>query len=163
MGVQVFQLKPNPAGKDRGSNGSFLSSQLGGEWVDIKNIGGSAVNLSSMKLQHKAYWGIHQSQFQWTDVVTFNGNLGAGQVVRIHAGSGPNSALKPADMAGAQHHIFSGRNQYVWNNKLGDAARLISGQAVLDEASYRPSPPEGVVLHRVGTSLVAATFQGYRL
>ena len=58
------------------------------------------------------------------------------------------------DLTGADKHVFIGRDQYVWNNAEGDTADISQGTTALDQASYAPNPPEGVILRRAGNSLV---------
>jgi hypothetical protein len=74
--------------------------------------------------------------------------------------------LQAEDLQGAEHHVFTGKDQYVWNNAEGDCSGLFeSGQSSpFDRACYDPHPPEGVILQRVGDKLVAlaAATAGYR-
>jgi hypothetical protein len=96
----------------------------------------------------------------WDLVTGFSGagTLQPGKVVRVHSGSGPVSVLDAGDLRGADHHIFTNRDRYVWNNAEGDTSRLtetVGGNEIdTDKASYAPNPPEGVVLVRSGSSLV---------
>ena len=151
MSLCIFRLKPNPAGKDRSPTGSASATQLGGEWVDIKNIGTQSVNISGLRMDHKAYSS--NFNFTWTEVMTFKGMLAAGTILRVHAGSGPKLALRPSDIKGANFHLFTNKN-YVWNNRFSDAARLVVGTKVIDNAAYSSTPPDGVVLQRQGAFLV---------
>ena len=153
--LQTVRLKPNPAGKDRTRWGGASAAQLGGEWADIENRGSHGADLQGVGLFHVAYKADGSSQ--WELVMSFKGVLQPGQVMRIHAGAGPESALRAEDKAGAHIHLFTGGN-YVWNNDKGDCAGLFLNSATqLDKACYAANPPEGVVLNRVGDSLIAAT------
>ena len=60
-------------------------------------------------------------------------------------------------MVGATYHLFTGRDEYVWNNREGDAPLLNfePRNETIDTASYDPNPPEGVVLVRQGDKLAA--------
>jgi hypothetical protein len=142
--LQTVKMKPNPASKDRTRRGAS-ETQLGAEWADIKNIGARDVDLSGITLSHR--------------VMTFKGTLKPGQVMRVHTGKGPQIVLRQEDLDGADFHLFSGHDQYVWNNDCGDCASLWEGgsSAHLDKACYDCPPPDGVILHRVGDKLVPAT------
>ena len=154
--LTITQAKPNPTGKDRLGN-LIPSSQLVGEWVDFKNTGDESYPLSNIKLQHIAYT-ISDPNGVWDKVMGFSGNLGVGQVVRVHSGGeGPLESLSPEDFIGADYHLFTG-NSYVWNNDKGDSPRLVlkqNGQTYeVDKASYSTYPTEGKILKRLGNHLV---------
>ena len=154
--VQLFRLKPNPRGKDRARTSGASAAQLGAEWVDLKNTGSSPVTLSGITLYHLAY-SRTSSQAEWKEVVALPGSLQAGKVLRIHSGKTRDlSVLNPEDIAGADFHLFSGEDVYVWNNAEGDTAGLwyVVGKTWVDKASYDANPPEGVVLARLGEKLV---------
>ncbi len=152
---QTYRLKPNPAGKDRGRFGA-TPSQLAAEWVDLRNTGAAAVALTGVTLTHVAYKP-GASQGHWEPVFTFGqGVLNPGQVVRIHAGQARTGVILPEDLAGADYHLFTGEDRYVWNNDRGDCSSLWeAGQpGPYDSACYPAAPPEGVVLVRSGNALV---------
>ncbi len=152
--IQTSQLKPNPAGKDRTKTG-ISETQLAAEWVDIKNIGRSSVNLTGVSLFHKAFK--QDGSFEWDLVIRLSGEIGAGQVLRVHSGKGPFSVVRAEDKVGSDYYMFTGQSRYMWNNDYGDASLLWqpSDKVTIDEASYDPYPPEGVILQRVGSKLVA--------
>jgi len=153
----VTQLKPNPAGKDRTRYGGATPAQLGAEWVDFKNTGGIGIDLGSVELHHVAFGNGKRT---WRLVTNFKGELGPGKIVRVHAGQQRDlSVLRQEDLLGADHHLFSGEDQCVWNNAEGDTAGLWDSSAKqwIDQASYDPYPPEGIILVRVGDKLVALT------
>lgn len=162
--LQTTRLKPNPTGKDKNRYGHATAPQLGAEWVDIKNTGNSPVDLNGVKIYHVAFANGKPSH--WELVISFKGTLGAGDVVRVHAGHGPESALNPEDRSGATHHVFTQRDQYVWNNAEGDTSRITEpangGEFETDKASYDPYPPEGVILVRSGNKLVPSGSTAYR-
>lgn len=155
MTFQTIRMKPNPAGKDRSRNGA-TPAQLAAEWVDLQNIGTRPVDVAGVTLKHIAY-APGAAQGHWEAVFGFaRGVLKAGQVVRIHAGQDRGVAvIRPADLVGADFHLFSGHDRYVWNNDRGDCSSLWqAGQAnPYDTACYTAPPPEGVVLVRSGGSL----------
>jgi len=158
MALFILKAKPNPAGKDKTPQGYASVQQLGGEWVDIKNIGDLPVNLGEIEFQHKAFSTI--GTFTWKKVTGFTGTLPVGQIVRVHSGSGPESKLLWADKQDVDYHVFTNRDQYVWNNAFGDSPRLIKGHSCLDEASYGSNPPEGTILSRIGDWLVVSETAG---
>lgn len=161
--LQTSRLKPNPTGKDKNRHGRATTAQLGAEWVDIKNTGAAAVSLDGVKLYHVAFANGKPSH--WELIMSFNGTLAAGAVVRVHAGHGPENALNSEDRNGANHHLFTNRDRYVWNNAEGDTSRITeesgSSEVNTDKASYDPYPPEGVVLVRSGSKLVPSGASAY--
>lgn len=152
--MKSVRVKPNPTGKDRTRHGAS-PAQLGAEWVDLMNEGPAPVRLDGLSLYHVGYQGA-TDRGTWEKVVGFTGILGARQVMRVHSGNGPVSSLHPADLLGADVHIFTGRNNYVWNNDRGDCAALgKDGEAKnFDQAWYDERPPEGFVLVRSGQKFV---------
>ena len=153
--LKSVRLKPNPSGKDRTRRGGATATQLGGECVDIQNTGSTPVDLTGVSLYHIAYSGTTDNG-TWEKVMGFKGSLPAGQIIRVHAGSGPVTALHAIDQQGANVHLFTGRDQYVWNNDRGDCSALWQdGETThFDKACYAPNPPDGVILVREGDRLV---------
>ena len=144
-----LQIKPHPAGKDRTRYGT-TQQQLGAEWIDLKNMTNGPVNLAGVDLYHIAYSPQHPNGV-WDKVKSFAGILPAGQILRLHSGSGPVTHLRVEDLQGAHLHWFTDRNNYVWNNAEGDCAALTMNTKFepFDKACYDPNPPEGVILVRV--------------
>ncbi|MDM4018232.1 hypothetical protein [Roseiconus lacunae] len=153
--LQTVRLKPNPTGKDLTRRGVATAAQLGAEWVDIKNVGRTPVDLTGVTLYHIAYAGATDSG-KWEKIMTFTGALGLGKIIRVHAGNGPLNVLRPIDHQGADFHLFTKRNSYVWNNVRSDCAALWQAGKTqpFDKACYSPNPPEGVILIRSGDRLV---------
>jgi hypothetical protein len=154
----LTQIKPNPTGKDRSRYGA-TPAQLGAEWVDFKNTGTTGVSLDGVVLYHLAFSG---GTSTWKQVMTFSGTLAPGKIVRVHAGRVRDiSVLRQEDIDGADHHLFSGEDQYVWNNAEGDTAALWDSgvKQWIDSASYDPYPPEGVILVRSGDKFISGTSQ----
>ena len=163
--LRITKLKPNPVGKDRPAVGPLNPSQLAAEWVDILNVGTSTANLLGVELYNKAYSAAYP-QGTWKSVLNLPYLLLApGQTLRVHAGQYRGlGGIRPEDLTGAEHHAFTGRDQYVWNNRQGDTAGLWELQQLtwLDAASYDPNPPEGEVLLRVGAKLLPTASAYYR-
>lgn len=161
--LKTSQLKPNPTGKDKDRSGRAGASQLAAEWVDIKNPGDGPVSLTNVKVYHLAF--VNGKASNWDLVMSLQGQLGAGKVLRIHSGSGPESVLRPEDRAGADHHLFRNADVYIWNNAEGDMSRITvtsnGSEQDVDKASYDPRPPEGVVLVRSGDKLVPSGVGAY--
>ena len=88
--------------------------------------------------------------------MSFKGVLGSGEVIRVHAGCGPQNLLHPFDQQSATYHFFTGDNAYVWNNDRGDCSALWqTGESQpFDKACYDAKPPEGVILVRSGDRLI---------
>ncbi len=156
MRLTIIRIKPNPSGKDRPPQGGPSASQLAGEWVDIRNDTGQDVPLGNISLWHLAYSTGHAPD--WEKVTSFSGTLPPSKVMRVHAGEQRALAIiRPEDLAGADYHVFSGRDAYVWNNRQGDSPLLYDtpSKQTLDKASYSANPPEGVVLVRRGDMLAS--------
>ena len=123
----------------------------------MKNLGNRNIDLSGVVAKHVAY-APGASQGHWEVVTSFRkGILAPGQVVRVHAGKDRGTGvIRPEDLAGADFHLFTGEDRYVWNNDKADCSSLwIAGQrAPFDSAWYAANPPEGAVLVRSGNNLV---------
>ena len=155
--LKITQAKPNPSGKDRYQHSNNIPiSQLVAEWVDFQNVGTEAYPLEGIKLQHIAY-NFQSPNGYWDDVMSFSGTLLVGEIVRIHSG-GEIDNLTSIDRNGANHHLFTGRNMYSWNNDRQDSPRIILVQngniLEIDRADYSANPPEGKILKRIGDKLV---------
>lgn len=154
--LMVARIKPNPIGKDRNPYGGTTAGQLGGEWVDIKNTSRSTISLEKVELYHMAFSGRDSKPAK---VTGFSGSLAPGKIVRVHSGKvRPLSVLRQEDIRGADHHIFTGKDNYVWNNAEGDTPGLwnVTSRVWIDRATYDRNPPEGAVLVRSGDRLVPA-------
>jgi hypothetical protein len=154
--LKTSQLKPNPAGKDRTRLGA-TAAQLAAEWVDLKNVGKQKIDVSRVIVKHVAY-APGLAQGHWKLLLSFSkGILAPGQVIRIHAGKdrGP-SVIRAGDLAGADFHLFTGEDRYLWNNDKTDCSSLwLPGQSnPFDLAWYAANPPEGAILVRSGDNLV---------
>jgi micrococcal nuclease len=91
------------------------SKNLNGEYVLIKNVGSSAVNMEGWKLMDES-----------GNTFTFpNITLSPGDEVRVHSGKGENTKTD----------LYWGSKKPIWNNK-GDTAYLYSSNGVLVD-SYR--------------------------
>ncbi|TWT43458.1 hypothetical protein [Botrimarina hoheduenensis] len=153
--VETVRLKPNPSGKDRTRGGYASATQLGAEWVDLKNVGTTSCDLGDVEVYHIAYSDRSDSG-RWEKVTGFNGKLPAGKIVRVHSGSGPINVLRDEDQLGADFHIFTQKDSYIWNNDRGDCSGLfmVGASQPFDKACYDAYPPEGEVLQRSGNKLV---------
>src|SRR5688572_59281 len=119
MKLTIIRIKPNPAGKDRSGHGAPTPAQLAGEWVDFRNDTGRDVALDGVSLWHLAYQA--DGKTEWQKVQSFSGNLPAAKIVRVHSGQKRDlSVIRQEDMAGAEYHVFTGEDAYVWNNRQSD-------------------------------------------
>lgn len=154
MALLITKAKPNPAGKDRIGRTLTPAVQLAAEWVDIKNNGGTPVDLSSVELYHWAYPALRKAE--WELATGFSGVLDAGQTMRVHSGEPiALSQMHFEDRNGAEHHVFTRKN-YIWNNDKTDHPMLwykASGQE-LDRATYDAPVAGGRILTRIGAKLV---------
>ena len=90
-GVKIYHFWYDSPGTDNRSTKS-----LNGEWVQIKNTGGSAISLKGWVLKDASN---HKYVFK-------NVTIGAGKYMKIHTGTGKDTT---ADK-------YQGRRAYVWNN-----------------------------------------------
>lgn len=160
--IQITRAKPNPAGKDKAGNYP-LPEQLLGEWVDLKNVGDGNVALSSLHLANIEFGPNCEAK---RSVIYWKGSsaitLKPSESVRIHTGRSCDiNSMKVADQTGTTYRVFAEKGTFVLNNKCGDTLSVWwkhnDAWNKDDEASYRPNPPEGAVLVRVGTTLTPAT------
>jgi hypothetical protein len=159
MSVKVVRCKPNPAGTDTIAPGRATPAQLGAEWCDVKNVGSAPLDFSNYRLYHVAY--TNQGS-EWAPVVDedvrITGSLLAGQTMRIHSGIVRDlSVLRQEDRSGADLHVFTGRDWFIWNNLRNDTAAVWQPaiKQFVDKASYVAPVPGGVVLIRQGDLLLA--------
>jgi len=156
MRLPIIRIKPNPAGKDRPGHGSPSPSQLAAEWVDFRNDDARDASMAGVSLWHRTFAPSRGQE--WAKITPFTGVLPPGKTVRVHSGMKRDpSILRPEDFAGADYHVFTGADAYIWNNREGDTALLFheTTRETIDKASYAPNPPEGAVLVRSGDQLVA--------
>lgn len=153
MSLIISRAKPNPRGKDT-SDGKPKPEALAGEWIDIQNVEPRPVDLSGLEVLHRTAAGAFEQ------VVLLSGVLKAGNVMRLHSGKQENAgAMRYEDKTGADIHVFTGADRFVWNNgREGDAPTLWHrpSRQTLDQTSYDGYPPEGQVLVRVGAKLVVS-------
>lgn len=150
----ITKAKPNPSGKDRIGN-LAPDAQIAGEWLDIQNNSHQSVSLSNIEIQHVAYSLLYPNGI-WENVFSIDWIIPAGATLRIHSGGKtPLTQLSVVDRTGADYHAFTGKN-YVWNNNRSDTPRIydVVRRMTVDQATYAANPPEGKILHRVGTSLL---------
>lgn len=83
--ISVYRIKPNPLGKDRNRHGA-PAAQLGGEWVDVRNSGKSALNTSGVGLYHLAYPSSGGKPEYRLVVNLPDCTLKPGEVLRFHVG-----------------------------------------------------------------------------
>src|SRR5439155_17255059 len=92
---------------------------------------------------------------KWERAMTFTGSLPVRKAVRVHSGASiPLDQMYSEDARGVDYHVYTGINNYIWNNACGDTAVLFNGRTNEDSASYDPHPPDGAVLRRLGDKLV---------
>ncbi|MFM9443555.1 lamin tail domain-containing protein [Streptomyces acidiscabies] len=97
-GVELYHIWFDSPGKDTRTNAS-----LNAEWVQLKNTSKKAVNVKGWVLKDASN---HKYTFK-------NITVGPGKTVKIHTGSGKDTATD----------TFQNRKAYVWNND-GDTATL---------------------------------------
>ncbi|MFJ4849765.1 lamin tail domain-containing protein [Streptomyces sp. NPDC088733] len=109
--VHLAKIYYNSPGADRGS-----AASLNAEWVTITNSTSRAVSLKGWTLtdasRHTYTFGAY--------------SLGAGKTVKVHTGSGRNTA----------GNRYQNRGWYVWNNDKDTATLRKAGGAKADTCSY---------------------------
>lgn len=109
--VQIYRIYFDSPGDDTGSNTSRNA-----EWIQLKNRCANAKSLSGWKIKdtsgHVYSFGTYR--------------LGAGNTVKVHTGSGTNTAS----------HRYWGSQYYIWNNE-GDKATLKNAAGtIVDTCRY---------------------------
>ncbi|MBD0707970.1 MULTISPECIES: lamin tail domain-containing protein [unclassified Streptomyces] len=112
--VHLYKIYYDSPGTDNRSNAS-----LNGEYVQIRNTTGAAVNLRGWTLtdasNHKYTFG--------------NFTLGKGKIVTVRTGRGKNTAT----------NVYQNRGAYVWNNDRDTATLRKSNGTRMSVCSYNSS------------------------
>ncbi|MEV4426702.1 lamin tail domain-containing protein [Streptomyces sp. R-07] len=109
--VHLYKIYYDSPGTDNRSNTS-----LNGEYVQIRNTTGAAVNLRGWTLTDAAN---HKYTFG-------NYTLGKGKIVTVRTGRGTNTAA----------NVYQNRAAYVWNNDRDTATLRRSNGTSVDWCSY---------------------------
>jgi hypothetical protein len=110
-GIRIRAIYFNSPGVDTGTNTS-----LNAEWVRLKNITSTRKTLTGWTLRDASSHVYHFPTF----------GLAAGSTVRVHTGSGSNTAS----------NLYWRSSFYIWNN-TGDTAILKNASATtVDRCSY---------------------------
>jgi len=156
----IIGAKPNPRGRDE-LHGKPLPEALLGEFTDIQNEGRVDVSTEDVILQDTTFDAHGHPNPK--PVTYWKGSknviVPAGKVLRVHGGHEAEAGkMRPEDKVGADVHAYREENTFVLNNKEGDHLYLdiqtSSGLVKVDNAAYRPHPPEGQRLVRRGEWLV---------
>lgn len=150
--LEIWRAKPNPVGKDK-FHGTPKPRQLNGEWTEIKNSSGAAVDLGGLKLSHTLYdaQGKPEPKPEVYWIAPKGLSLAAGEVLRVHTGH-RDAGLDLEDETGADEHAYAEHGNFKLNNAEGD--RLYLSTVTPDSAYYDPNVREGAVLVRLGDKLV---------
>ncbi|MFF3836638.1 lamin tail domain-containing protein [Streptomyces sp. NPDC001930] len=109
--VHLYKIHYDSPGSDRGANTS-----LNGEWVQIRNTTGAAVNLRGWTLTDAT-----NHKYTFGNVV-----LGKGKIVTVRTGRGTNTSA----------NVYQNRGWYVWNNDRDTATLKKSNGARVDTCAY---------------------------
>ncbi|MET9536689.1 lamin tail domain-containing protein [Streptomyces sp. NPDC006553] len=109
--VHLYKIHYDSPGSDRGGNTS-----LNGEWVQIRNTTGAAVNLRGWTLTDAA-----NHKYTFGNIV-----LGKGKIVTVRTGRGTNTSA----------NVYQNRGWYVWNNDRDTATLKKSNGTRIDTCSY---------------------------
>lgn len=151
----IIRAKPNPEGKDRDDGIFLLHLKLRQEWIDIKNVGFSNVDLKERCIYHGVY-NEAGTLVSREILIHLNGILKPGEILRIHSGPiVPITSLAIDDRIGADYHVYTAHTNYALNNKYGDEIGLWHSEKKVyeDKTFYDPNPRNGAVLIRVGNKL----------
>jgi hypothetical protein len=165
--LQITQAKPNPAGKDK-NRWSPKPDHLLGEWVDMKNVGDGSVSLSLIHLAHREFSGNCIPKDK--PVVYWSGlsgiSLQPGEIVRVHTGRSQDAwQMAAIDQIGVNYHAYAESGSFVLNNDCGDSISVWwkgsdGNFNHEDVATYDANPPDGAILYRSGSKLVASALAG---
>lgn len=114
--IKITKIRYNPPGVDT----PITNSKLNGEWVRLKNTGNRARALGGWRIRDTA-GHVH--------VFPAGYRLGAGRAVKLHTGSGQNSA---------RHHYYQSA-AYIWNNDRDRATLKNAAGRTVDRCSYNNS------------------------
>ncbi|MEU1012028.1 lamin tail domain-containing protein [Streptomyces sp. NPDC005890] len=115
-GVKIHHVWFDSPGSDNRSNKS-----LNAEWVQLKNTSGSAVSLKGWVLKDASN---HKYVFP-------NVKIGAGKYLKIHTGSGSDTASDK----------YQDRRAYVWNNDKDTATLTRASGGKVDTCSWTTRDP----------------------
>ncbi|MET9447536.1 lamin tail domain-containing protein [Streptomyces cinerochromogenes] len=115
-GVSIHHVWFDSPGSDNRSNKS-----LNAEWVQLRNTSGSAVSLKGWVLKDASH---HEYVFP-------NVRIGAGKYLKIHTGSGSDTASDK----------YQDRRAYVWNNDKDTATLTRASGSKVDSCSWTTRDP----------------------
>ncbi|MFF5855010.1 lamin tail domain-containing protein [Streptomyces sp. NPDC012751] len=115
-GVRIHHVWFDSPGSDNRSNKS-----LNGEWVQLRNTGGSAVSVKGWVLKDAS-----NHRYVFPDV-----KIGAGKYVKIHTGSGSDTASDK----------YQDRRAYVWNNDKDTATLTKANGTKVASCSWTTRDP----------------------
>ncbi|MHB9858705.1 lamin tail domain-containing protein [Streptomyces sp. YIM S03343] len=115
-GVSIYHVWFDSPGSDTGSNTS-----LNGEWVQIRNTGGSAISLKGWVLKDA-----QNHRYVFRDV-----KIGAGKYMKVHTGKGSDTASNK----------YQNRGAYVWNNTSDTATLTKASGSKVDSCSWTTRDP----------------------
>ncbi|GGS88061.1 lamin tail domain-containing protein [Streptomyces cinerochromogenes] len=115
-GVSIHHVWFDSPGSDNRSNKS-----LNAEWVQLRNTSGSAVSLKGWVLKDASN---HKYVFP-------NVKIGAGKYLKIHTGSGSDTASDK----------YQDRRAYVWNNDRDTATLTRASGSKVDSCSWTTRDP----------------------
>src|SRR5262245_13763526 len=159
MSIQIIQAKPNPAGKEKGKDGTPDPVEILGEWVDLKNMGTESIRFSTIQVRHMLFDDacfVTAPELYWAGDT--EGFFKPGQVLRIHSGKESDAHLMASeDQADADWHVYTGSDSFILSNRCGDRIsatwRDPYNQSFFDWICYPPHPPENEILKRSGNLL----------
>lgn len=167
--ITIVRAKPNPAGRDAYQHRP-LPQQLQGEWIDLQNTAGKALNLTGVFVHHRAFeQGCSNPKFALYWQAPAGTILPANAILRVHTGkSSDRHHMTSSDSTGANQHAWGEHGWFQLNNgACGDIITVWFHDTEwhrIDEVGYDPYPPEGAVLVRNGNKLanVAGVLAGVR-
>ena len=141
--LYIVRAQPNPRGKDATRSGYVTSEKLNEEWIEFEVRENR--NIVNDVLSHLTFTGYCQQTGEDTLITFGSRQMLVGQRVRVHTGRGTDQWI------GNTLHMYLNRSWFVWNNACGDRATLSYQNTIIDQARYRPNPPEGELVRMAGT------------
>ena len=125
LDIRIVELHNNPAGKD-------TQEKLNDEYVEIRNMGDTNVNMSGWTLTDWRPGQQHIHTYEFKPKLS-NGTFWTfepGECIFLMTGHGLDAFYPSNNVIPPQFHLYWNKDQFVWNN-TGDTACLYNANGRL--------------------------------